>query len=92
MIQTADTVANECPLDLLEAAACILNTKILLDRLADEEKPEKSPLRRGFLTCGELEDVLVSLMALAHYTYPELSDPETLDVALRESGVNRLSS
>lgn len=81
-----------CPLTLGESAVCILNAQLLLERLADDEKPASAPLRRGFVTCGQLEEVLVSLMALAHHAYPELSDDEVLDVALREVGATRLAS
>jgi len=80
---------GECPITLGEAAVCLLNATLLIERLADEEKPSKSPLRRGFLTCGELEEILVSLVALSHYAYPNLSDDEILDAALKEVGVSR---
>ena len=75
-----------CPIMTIgEAALYLLNAQILLEQLADEEKASASPLRRGFVSCGQMEAVLVALMALAHFAYPELSDADTLDVVLRET-------
>jgi hypothetical protein len=82
----------EPPITISEAAQCILNASLLLGKLEDEERLPSVPLRRGFVTCGEMEELLVLVMALAHCVYPELSDEDSLDVALRESGVSRLIS
>ena len=80
------------PLTLEEAAACAFLAHFLLERMADEEMDKhipSTPLRRGFLKTGQLEHILVSLMALAHCVYPQLADEEVFEAALRESGVSR---
>ena len=75
-------------LTLEDAAGCVLLAQVLLERFADEELDQQIPstaLRRGFLRTGQLEHILVCLMALAHKSYPQLADEEVFASAIRDN-------
>ena len=77
-------MAGEVTLE--DAAGCMLLAQVLLDRFAEEELDQVIPstaLRRGFLRTGQLEHILVCLMALAHQAYPQLADEEVFASAIR---------